>query len=371
MTVAPLALRYLVVCPWQPAGRVAASVRGSRRALRVKAAVHERAIRDSLRHSEGVRADLEAMGLPARPLTGAEVLDLLHGRFDPDAQRCGRAAGELHVAARSSRPSARRRARRRRAAARRRSPRRSAPRRLTSSERSHIQIGESLEEVFYVSLAPEQTWLGWLLHMMQAPRPFTLSVHVQATERYRERMAQKRRYKRLYGVNRGVEQRGRPLDPDARVQEEEAAELNDELATSAGAGIYRVSIYCSLQEPGRTRTPRRLHELCQATAREVTMACDARIQHGLFAQASAVAVDAAARPRRRRAPAQVRQPQRRRHLPAVRDQLREPRRHPARVRAARPHAGAPGPVRPGAPEPSAADQRHVGRGQDDGRDHPA
>ncbi len=76
---------------------------------------------------------------------------------------------------------------------------------------------------FYVSLAPEQTWLGWLLHMMQAPRPFALSVHVQATERYRERMAQKRRYKRLYGVNRGVEQRGRPLDPDARVPEEEAA----------------------------------------------------------------------------------------------------------------------------------------------------
>jgi hypothetical protein len=54
--------------------------------------------------------------------------------------------------------------------------------------------------------------------MMQAPRPFTLSVHIQATERYRERMAQKRRYKRLYGVNRGIEQRGRPLDPDARVQ---------------------------------------------------------------------------------------------------------------------------------------------------------
>jgi type IV secretory pathway VirB4 component len=138
--------------------------------------------------------------------------------------------------------------------------------------------------VFYVSFAPEQTWLGWLLHMMQAPRPFSLSVHVQATERYRERMAQKRRYKRLYGVNRGIEQRGRPLDPDARVQEEEAAELNDELATSAGAGIYRVSIYGALQEPAPHPDPEALHECCEATAREVTMACDARIQHGLFAQ---------------------------------------------------------------------------------------
>jgi type IV secretory pathway VirB4 component len=120
--------------------------------------------------------------------------------------------------------------------------------------------------------------------MMQAPRPFTLSVHVQATERYRERMAQKRRYKRLYGVNRGIEQRGRPLDPDARVQEEEAAELNDELATSAGAGIYRVSIYGSILEAAPAPDPETLHELCKGTGREVTMACDARIQQGLFAQ---------------------------------------------------------------------------------------
>ena len=74
------------------------------------------------------------------------------------------------------------------------------------SDRSRIQVGESLEQVFYVSLAPEQTWLGWLLHLMQSPSPFVLSVHIEATERYRERMAQKRRYKRLYGVNRGVEE---------------------------------------------------------------------------------------------------------------------------------------------------------------------
>src|SRR5271155_5627613 len=42
LTVAPLELRYLVVCPWQPAGRVLSFGHGSRRALRVKAAAHER-----------------------------------------------------------------------------------------------------------------------------------------------------------------------------------------------------------------------------------------------------------------------------------------------------------------------------------------
>jgi DNA helicase HerA-like ATPase len=278
--VAPLSLRYLVVCPWQPPGRSLPSLPG-RRALRVKASVHERAIRDSLRHCEGVRSDLEAMGLSARHLTGAEVLDLLHDLFDPGASSAGRPSAsfmspEVLAPLTPGEPAQDAQAR---AGALGRAIC-TAPVSLT--ERSHLQIGESLEEMFYVSFAPEQTWLGWLLHMMQPPRPFTLSVHIQATERYRERMAQKRRYKRLYGVNRGVEAHGRPLDPDARVQEQEAAELNDELATSAGAGIYRVSIYGSIQEPHGDAEA--LHECCQATARETTMASDARVQHGLFAQ---------------------------------------------------------------------------------------
>jgi DNA helicase HerA-like ATPase len=283
-TVAPLRLRYLVVCPWRPAGRSLSTVRGSRRALRVKAAVHERAIRDCLRHTEGVRADLEAMGLTAQPLEGREVVDLLQSRFNPEAQSAGgppasfmypQVVQALAPGEPAEQASARAQALSEAIC--------TAP--VSLAELSHLKVGESLEEVFYVSLPPEQTWLGWLLHMMGAPRPFVLSVHVQATERYRERMAQKRRYKRIHGVNRGVEQRGRPLDPDARVQEEEAAELNDELATSAGAGIYRVSVYAAIREPGPDPDPETLKELCEATGREVTMACDARIQHGPFAQA--------------------------------------------------------------------------------------
>jgi hypothetical protein len=283
LNVAPLTLRYLVICPWRPAGRPLRTGSRSRRALRVKASVHERAMRDSLRHVEGVRSDLEAMGVPARPLDGREVLDLLHARFDPDAQRTGELPASFMCPEVIAAPVAGEDAE---DASARASALASAicSAELGLSERSHLRIGSSAEEVFYVSLAPEQTWLGWLLHMMQAPRPFTLSVHIQATERYRERMAQKRRYRRIHGVNRGVEQRGRPLDPDARVQEEEAAELNDELATSAGAGIYRVSIYGSLLESGPAPDTETLHELCQAAGREVTMACDARIGHGLFAQ---------------------------------------------------------------------------------------
>jgi hypothetical protein len=283
-TVAPLYLRYLVVCPWQPTGHGGLFAgRGSHGALRLKVEVHERAIRDSLRHLEGVRADVEAMGLGARPLAGHEVLDLLRGRFDPDAHAAGGLPASFMypevVAPLIPGESAEQAGERAQALAEA-----ICTAQVSLADRSRIALGETLEEVFYVSLAPEQTWLGWLLHMMQAPRPFSLSVHVQATERYRERMAQKRRYKRLYGVNRGIEQRGRPLDPDARVQEDEAAELNDELATSAGAGIYRVSIYGALSELAPDPDCEALHECCQATGREVTMACDARIQHGLFAQ---------------------------------------------------------------------------------------
>ncbi|HLB21351.1 MAG TPA: hypothetical protein VK605_04540 [Solirubrobacteraceae bacterium] len=285
LSIAPLQLRYLVICPWQTGRPSTHARRKVGRTLRVKSTVHERAMHDSLRHTEGVRGDLEAMSVSARALDGGEVLDLLHQRFDPDAHEAGELpasfmrpevlqapkAGEAppHASARASRLAEA-----------------IASAEVDLSDRSHLRIGAAAVESFYVSLAPEQTWLGWLLHMMQAPRPFALSVHVQATERYRERMAQKRRYRRIHGVNRGVEQRGRPLDPDARVQEEEAAELTEELATSAGSGIYRVSIYCSLAEHGPDGDSEALHELCQATAREVTMACDARIGHGLFAQAS-------------------------------------------------------------------------------------
>jgi type IV secretory pathway VirB4 component len=95
-------------------------------------------------------------------------------------------------------------------------------------------------------------------------------------------MAQKRRYKRLFGVNRGVEQRGRPLDPDARMAEQEAAELTAELSANSSAAIYRMSIYLSLREAHGD--PDMLAELCERSARELTMASDARTAPGTFAQ---------------------------------------------------------------------------------------
>jgi len=280
LRVAPLRPRYLVICPWLPSRR---ALRGARHPLRLGADEHVQAARESLRLLEGLRGDLEAMGLDARALGGAEVLDLVHERFDPAARVDGALPASFMrpeaiqglVAGESSEGARARACALAEAIC-------TAP--VELSDRSFLRVGAAAVECFYVSLAPEQTWLGWLLHLMQAPRPFALSVHIEATERYRERMAQKRRYRRIHGVNRGVEQRGRPLDPDARVQEEEAAELNDELAASAGSGIYRVSIYGALTEHGPEPDTEALHELCSAGARELAMACDARVSHGPFAQ---------------------------------------------------------------------------------------
>jgi hypothetical protein len=278
-TAYPLQLRYYVVCPWRPAARPSPMRWRRGASVHPKAAEHQRAAGDSLRHAEGVRADLEATGVAARSLNGLEVLDLLASRFDPEREANGGLPASFmtpEVVGTATADTDAERARADLAEAICTAP-------IGLGARDHLQIGEQPEQAFYISLAPEQTWLGWLLHLMQSPRPFTVSVHVQATERYRERMAQKRRYKRIHGVNRGIETRGRPLDPDARLQEQEAAELNDELATSAGTGIYHVSVYAAISEPDADAEA--LHELCHTASREVTMACDARVQHGQFAQA--------------------------------------------------------------------------------------
>ncbi|MFL6117485.1 MAG: VirB4 family type IV secretion system protein [Catenulispora sp.] len=230
--LAALALRYFVVVPWRPRPRFG---RG-RRDPAVSAA---RALRDSARHTDGVRTDLESMDLRVRLLASDEVLAFLERRLPPDVVPDGRAPG-------------------------------------------HLRVGETPEQTLYLGSIPDQTWLGWPLHLMQSPRPFTLTLHVHATDRYRERAAQRRRHRRLWGLNRGAEMRGRPIDPSKQQQEDEAAALNEELAVSAGAGVYRMSMYLSLREP--SGDPELLREQVEALQREAVAVCDARLRAGRGAQ---------------------------------------------------------------------------------------
>ena len=233
--VAAMAMRYVIVAPWRPA-RLPRRRRG---VARLGEAEHERAVRDALRHAEGLRRDLEAMRLAVRVLDGAQVRSLLRTRV------CEREAVDF-------------------------------------SPRGEVRIGSAVERVSFLAGVPEHTWLGWLMHLMQSPLPYSLSVYVTGTDRLRERQAQRRRWKRLRGVNIGTAMRGRPVDPAACEQEQEAEELARDLALSAGAAIYRVGVYLRLAEPGGDVEV--LGEQAQDLAREAMLVSDARMEAGVFAQ---------------------------------------------------------------------------------------
>jgi hypothetical protein len=126
-------------------------------------------------------------------------------------------------------------------------------------------------------------------------------VHGHGTDRARERLHHRRRYKRIFGNNRGTELKGRPLDPDQSAQEHEAAELNSELALSA-AGVYRLACYLTVREPTGDREA--LGEILDAISRELAAVNDAQLNPALAAQAPTLTstlplgVDAARRTRK-------------------------------------------------------------------------
>ena len=155
---------------------------------------------------------------------------------------------------------------------------------LDASDRRWLEVGRDVEQTLYLAGAPEATFLGWLLHAMQSPRPWTLSVHVQALDRALERRRYKQRYRRLYGVNRGAEASGHVPDLDQRDHEGEVAELLAELSGSATAGLYELSVYQSLRAPGPVADTGALARAVEQQLAAVSHAVDARMLRGEFAQ---------------------------------------------------------------------------------------
>ncbi len=166
-----------------------------------------------------------------------------------------------------------------------------------------MRIGGHVEQTRYVGSLPEQTWLGWLLYLMSAHSPFTVAVHLHATDRTRERLFHKRRYRRIHGNNRGTEMRGRPLDPDQHAQETEAADLNAELALT-GAGIYRVGCYLSVREPAGDAEA--VAEILDGIGRELSGANEAHLHPGDRGAAASPVLKSADRDGHGRANTQVR-----------------------------------------------------------------
>jgi hypothetical protein len=247
---------------------------------------HRRVLRESLRLTDAIRADLEALDLSTRLLSGPEVADLIWRRFNPTSadrtpeRRPGARESRLEVlgeldAARDAREAAQAaRALRELVAA-------SAH---TSDSQRQLRIDSDLEQTIYVATPPDATYFGWLLEAMEVSRPFALSVHVHALDRLRERARHKARHRRLFGVNRGAELRGRAADYEMLAQEEEAGELLKELTGAERAAVYELSIYQSIRERGPEPDPVQLAEAIEQASRQLTAASDARVNQGQLRQ---------------------------------------------------------------------------------------
>jgi TraG P-loop domain len=286
---------YYVVVPYLPDQSKSldwrALLRGGRRRLgrapleRLLAS-HRRVARESLHLTDSVRADLEALDLSTHLLSGAEVLDLLWRRFNPTTadrtpdRRPGAREERLEVvgeldAVTDARAAAR--------AAH-------ALRELVAGsgidwpDQRHLRVDRDLEQALYVATLPDGTEFGWLLDAMQVQRPFALSVHVHALDRLRERSRFKARHRRLFGVNRGAELRGRTPDYEMLAQEEELGELLKELSGQERAAAFEVSIYQSIRERGPDPDPVQLAEAVEQASREIIAASDARVNLGQLRQ---------------------------------------------------------------------------------------
>ena len=205
-------------------------------------------------------------------------------------------------------------------------------------DRHHVEVERDLEQVIYAHRTAQQTSMGWLMGAMMTRQPYTLSVHVHALDRRRERQKIKLGYRRLFAINRGAEQRGRVPDFDRYAQEHEYEQLLAEMAGHDRANVFEVSVYQAIRAPRARPRPRRARRGGRLLRRAARVGVGLQGQPRRVPPARAVGEHAAARPRRRPPHAQVRDPQRRRHRPAGRHRVRLADRDPVRVRRPRPHA---------------------------------
>src|ERR1017187_6156471 len=283
---------FYVVCPYIP-------VRGQRHALireirsrrgrlpsgqlKRTLKVHRRATRESLAFTEGMRSELDALALPSRLLNGEEVVALLWSRFNPTQSDRGRKRpprtteifGELdrEVDAEEAREVARRL----------RGLIAESPMDFDRSAH-HVEVDRDIEQTIWVASTADNTQMGWLLGAMMTREPFTLSVHVRALDRRRERSRLKMRYRRVYTVNRGAEARGRVPDFDRYAQEEESAHLLREMAGHERASLFETSIYLTPRARGPEPDLAALGEAVDFCAEQRSSPSDASVNRGAHHQ---------------------------------------------------------------------------------------
>ncbi len=282
---------FYIICPYLPASKsrwdllrgllpfAGNTTAPLRRALRA----HRRVSRQSLALTERVRAELDAMSIRSRHVNGDELVGLLWRRFNPTQSdgallsppRSTEILGELDAPVDLA--NAREAARKLRAAIAQ-SP--------IDFERSshHVEIDRDVEQTMWVATTADHTQLSWLLGATLTREPFTLSVHIKALDRRKERTKLKLRYRRVYTVNRGAEARGRVPDFDRLAQEQESAKLLQEFAHSDRVGLYETSIYHSIRARGPKPDLAALSEAVDYCAETLTSTADVAVNRGAHHQ---------------------------------------------------------------------------------------
>lgn len=244
---------------------------------------HRRAVRESLAQVDSMRVELDGLSLESRLLNGEEVAQLLWARFNPsyaDSDRrtpqfTGEILGELDVG--REREEAQRAARALRDAIAR------SPLDFRRSKR-YVEIDDDIEQTIYTSSTADGTTMGWLMSAMTTRQPYTLSVHVHALDRRRERQRIKVNYRRIFAVNRHAESKGRVPDFDRYSQEREAEQLLAEMAGHERAGVFRMSIYQSLRARGPDPDIAALTEAVDHCTEQIEASSDCRVNRGEFQQ---------------------------------------------------------------------------------------
>jgi hypothetical protein len=275
---AALDVRYLLVVP------CAETAPGTRRRRPRESGrtlgAHQRLARESLQQTERLRSALGALDLKASLLDGPAVLDVLWRRASagraidrPESSPAHTPEALLTALDAPIDP-----AQARRAAARLRAGLcRGA---IDTRDRRTITVDGALEQTIALAGAPERTFYGWLLHAMQTPLPWVLSVHVGVRDRAAERERHNRRARRLWGVNEAaLDRRARP-DRAQYEQQAEIEELVQELSSGAET-LCDVTITLTLRALGTSEADRALlAEMVTGARRDLGAVVDAPVTTG-------------------------------------------------------------------------------------------
>lgn len=279
-------LEHLLIMPWRPNRPV-----GTKR--HYTADYYTEVVEDLDARFQQIVTHLDTLGLAPKVLDGAQFAESLYRTLNPAGRAPGNLASLLRAPA-SEADAAFDQAYDLRQAL--------CATEIDDSDRTYLRAGDHIIQSRALSSTPQNTWLGWLLHLAQSPYPFTLSVRWEAGTRSRERQKARSRYKRIYGLQRGKQMRLRPVDFESEQREREAANLTAELASSAGAGVYQVAVNLSLVSPPDPSIPLRTEEAreedrqqrakalqrwTRALEQEVLTRTDARLHLPWFAQLDA------------------------------------------------------------------------------------